>query len=60
MDKNLEVIKNLIDAMGKYAMENDWLDNEWIEALVDCGITKQDFIDCDYGDCDSVIEYFEE
>ena len=52
------IIKNLIEAMCNYGMEFAWTDNDTIEALIDCGITKQDFIDCGYKDF--VSEYFEE
>jgi hypothetical protein len=50
-------IKNLIKAMCNYAMEFSWTDSETIDALIECGITKQDFIDCGYEDF--VEEYFE-
>lgn len=55
--KERTVVNNLIQAMADYAMENDWLDSEMIDALVDCGITEDDFKNNGYGDF--VKEYFE-
>lgn len=44
----MEVVKNLIDAIGKYAHECSWLDSEIAEAIVSMGITKADFVKCGY------------
>lgn len=52
------VVKNLIKAMSEYALENQWCDSEAIDALVECGITEQEFIACGYGDF--VKDYFKE
>lgn len=53
-----DVVKNLMDAMAVYAMEAGWSDQDYIDALVECGITKGDFQK--YGKGDFVKEYFEE
>lgn len=50
MEKDLSIVKNLIKAMSDYGMEYSWTDSDIIDTLIDCGITKQDFIDCGYGD----------
>ena len=55
---NLHIVKNLIEAMCNYALEFSWTDSETIDMLIECGIEKQDFIDCGYGDF--IKEYFEE
>lgn len=50
--------KRLIEAMADYALEYAWSDNDLIEALENCGITQQDFIDCGYGNF--VKKYYNE
>ena len=55
---DLMIVRNLIRAMCEYGLENSWTDNDIIEALIDCGITEQDFIDCGCGDL--VKDYFNE
>lgn len=52
----MDTIKNLINAMSKYAEDSCLTDEEFIDALISCGVTKQDFIDCGYGDF--IKEYF--
>ena len=54
------VVNNLITAMGDYASECNWSDWDFIDALVSCGITRQELIDYGIGDSDSVKEYFDE
>lgn len=53
----MDYTKELIVAMANYGQDNFWTDNDIIEALIDCGITEEDFKDCGYGDF--VKEYFE-
>lgn len=40
---------NLIDAVITYGMHNFWSDEDIIDVLTDCGMTKQDYIDCGFG-----------
>jgi len=54
--EDMEVTKELIEAMVNYAQCASWTDNDVIEALIDCGITEEDFKHCGYGDF--VKEYF--
>lgn len=53
-----DVVKNLMDAMAAYGLEAGWTDADMIDALVECGITKNDFEK--YGKGDFVKDYFEE
>lgn len=57
-NEELRIIKNLISAVGDYALHYAWSDSEGIDALVNLGITEQDFIACGYGDF--VKDYFKE
>jgi hypothetical protein len=54
----INIIKNLIEAMCNYGLEFAWTDNEVIESLVECGIEQQDFNDCGFENF--VKEYFED
>ena len=57
-EEEKNTIKNLIEAMCNYGLEYSFTDNEVIEALIECGIEKQDFIDCGYENF--VSEYFQD
>lgn len=54
----IDIVKNLIEAMCNYGLEFSWTDNDVIESLIECGINQQDFNECGYGEF--VKEYFEE
>lgn len=58
MKVELEICKNLVDAMVSYGLEACWCDSEIIDALIECGITEEDFVRCGYGDF--VKNYFAE
>lgn len=49
---------NLIKAMVAYGLENSWCDSEIIDALVELGITHEDFLKAGAGDF--VKSYFED
>lgn len=53
-----DATEKLMDAMVEYAQEGAWNDSDCIEALLECGITEEDFKK--YGKWDSVKEYFED
>ena len=53
-----DVVVNLIDAMAAYGMGNNWSDGEIIYALIDCGVTKEDFKRTEHWDF--VKSFFEE
>ena len=40
-----EINNNLVNALIDYAEENNWCDNEVVNALIDLGFTEQDFLD---------------
>lgn len=46
--ENLTVIKNLIKAMADYYAEYDLEERDFINTLIDLGITEEDFIKCGY------------
>lgn len=52
------VTSNLIKAMVAYGLENSWCDSEIIDALVELGITHEDFLKAGAGDF--VKSYFED
>ena len=54
---SIETVRNLIAAMQSYALETNWNDSDFIDALVGIGITEDDFKACGFGDY--VKEYFE-
>lgn len=53
-----DVVHNLIDAMSEYALESGWTDRDFMDALIDCGVTKEDFVQA--GHKEFVEKYFEE
>lgn len=53
-----DVVVNLINAMAAYGMDNNWSDSEIIDALIDCGVTKEDFKRTEHWDF--VKSFFEE
>jgi hypothetical protein len=55
--EDLTTIKSLIKAMGEYAELVNWTDAEYIDVLIDLGITKEDFINCGYNK-EYAEEYF--
>jgi len=56
--KQNDVVKSLIAAMADYGMENFWNDSDIIEALIDVGVTQEDFQKAGYENF--VKEYFED
>ena len=56
--ENMDSVHNLIDAMSKYGMENNWTDTEVLDALVQVGVSQDDFNKAGYAS--SVKEYFAE
>ena len=52
------VVKNLIQAVADYGLDSCWNDSDVINALIDLGVTKEDFEKAGYSDF--VKEYFEE
>lgn len=53
-----DVVKSLIVAMADYGMENSWNDSDIIDALIDAGVTQEDFQKAGYENF--VKEYFED
>lgn len=52
-----DATEKLIDSMIEFGSERGWGDNKTIEALVSCGVKREDFVR--YGHGDSVKDYFE-
>ena len=57
-ERTKDAVANLIDAMAAYGEEGNWCDSDIIDALIDCGVTKEDFKRTEYWDF--VKSYFEE
>lgn len=58
MNFKADVVHNLIDAMSEYALESGWTDRDFMDALIGCGVTKEDFVQAGYKEF--VEKYFEE
>lgn len=58
LDDKEQVTSELIKAMVAYGLENSWCDSEIIDALVELGITHEDFLKAGAGDF--VKNYFED
>lgn len=58
MNFKKDVVHNLIDAMSAYALEFGWTDRDFMDALVGCGVTKEDFVQSGYKEFAEM--YFEE
>ena len=53
-----DMVANLIDAMAAYGEENNWCDSDIIDALIEVGVTEEDFKRTEHWDF--VKSYFEE
>lgn len=49
------IIKQLIDSVFNYGLRFNWCDGDIIGTLLDCGITREDFIQCGY---ESIVEQY--
>ena len=58
-NKEIKIIKNLINALVDYGVHFSLTDREIFETILEIGITKQDLIDCGVG-YDGFAEYFEQ
>lgn len=56
--KEKDATEKLMDAVAEYGMESGWSDRDVIDALVECGVTYDDFKK--YGKEEFVKGYFEE
>ena len=57
-ERTKDTVANLINAMAAYGMGNNWSDGEIIYALIDCGVTKEDFKRTEHWDF--IKSFFEE